>query len=175
MPYRFQFARGDAGAVQENPSQEDENLPADHVLAANVARLMGEQSLQSIREAMAKKQIAIGQGTLAQAKRGHTGTRLATLQKIGAFYGFTVDQLLQRELGATADAWPFAPELYERIARLDRAQRARVERSLVVAVELAEGSILQTEDSATSLLEKGNFQGGVNSVTQPASKRLTKG
>ena len=175
MPYRFQFARGNACAVQENPAQDDENLPPDSVLAANLARLMGQQSLQSIREAMAKKQIAIGQGTLAQAKRGHRGTRLATLQKIGAHYGFTVDQLLQPDLGATADAWPFSPELYERVTRLDKTQRARVEKSLVVALELAEGAILQTDDPADSLLRQGTFQGGVNSVTQAATKRLTKG
>lgn len=91
---------------------------SNSVLAENFRRLRNGRSLETIRDQMAAQGMPIGMGTLHRAALGQAGNRLASLEKIAAFFAVTVDQLLQPDLGADLDAWPFSRELQEKVATL---------------------------------------------------------
>lgn len=106
--------------------------PENPILQANMQRLMDGRSIETLRAAMAEAGIQIGTGTLHKATLGKSGNRLASLKKIADFFGVTVDQLLQPELGMDLPAWPFSPELYQRVATLNKQDLQRLETAMRV-------------------------------------------
>jgi len=108
----------------------EKTAPANPVLAANLKKLMAARSIEKLRSDMAEQGIAIGTETIHRATLGKSGNRLESLAKIATFFSVTVDQLLQPDLGADLDAWPFSPELYTEVRRLDDPGRASLEMAM---------------------------------------------
>lgn len=143
--------------MAKNDSEDPEatgDAEVDPVLAANLELLFDGKGIGALRTEFKKRaEIRIGQGTLAQARAGQTGTRLASLRKIAAFYDVTVEQLLQPDLGRGNAEWPFSAELYERVERLGKTQRENVEKALAASLALVESATPQMGESARDSLK----------------------
>jgi hypothetical protein len=112
-------------------SEDDQDPPNDPVLAKNVTKLMAGRGIQALRDEMAVAGIRIGAGTLQKAASGDSGIRYGSLQKIAGFYGVTVAQLMQPELGYDdASAWPFSIEMRQLVAKLQPVDLVNMERAM---------------------------------------------
>lgn len=125
MAYRKRNARGEYPEV-------DAEEPENPILHGNMQRLMAGRSIETVRAAMAEAGVHIGTGTLHKAVQGKSGNRLASLKKIAEFFGVSVDQLLQPDLGKDLPGWPFSMELYERVAKLNAQELQRLETGMRV-------------------------------------------
>lgn len=167
MPYRSQNASADDGNVQKVP------LPESPALAENMKKLMAGRSIESLRSDMAEAGYAIGTETLHRAVLGKTGNRLVSLQKIATYFGVTVDQLLQPDLGAGVSEWPFTLELYDEIALLHKEDVLSLERAMWVHLRKPLPAVLQQESREAARAAVDQLSESV-SVT-PATQRKRTG
>lgn len=99
-------------------------------LKANFAHLRAGKSIEDLRLAMKSKGYDIGTGTLHKMSQGKSGNRLASLKKVADFWGVTVDQLLQEDLGADLAVWPFSLELRDLVSKLNPDEIAALENAM---------------------------------------------
>lgn len=127
---------------------------------------MDGRSIEAVRDAMGKAGIKIGTETIHRAVLGKSGNRLASLQKIADFFGVSVDQLLQDDLGANADAWPFSAELYKEISSLEAEELQTLEVAMWAHIRKPLPEVLQHQrlESARRVVEQKTAS---ISVTKP--------
>lgn len=126
MPYRFQNWKGDHHGVKKNAdeasaAEPDEEETVNPILKANMQNLAAGRSVQGLRADMAAKKLAIGTGTLHRALQGKSGN-VSSLDKLAEFFNVTPDQLLQPNLGAGMQGWPFSSALRVRVGKLQEHQ-----------------------------------------------------
>ena len=69
--------------------------PENAALVENYARIANGRSIETMRTVMKEAGFDIGAGTLHRISRGDVGVRTASLQKLAAYAGLDVNQLLK--------------------------------------------------------------------------------
>ena len=106
----------------------------NEALRANICKLKGNRSIEVLRQEMKARQLDIGASTLHRALKGELGIRVESLEKIGQFFDVPADSLLRPELGAYG-GWPFEDlELFRRVEKLDKTERADVQGAIRATV-----------------------------------------